>query len=50
MACQLDELKICTKRETTLQYILDHLPNTLEETYDQILSRTFPADAVKLLL
>lgn len=36
-----------------MNYILDHLPNTLEATYDQILSRISPADAsdaVKLLL
>ncbi|KAF8344401.1 ankyrin repeat-containing domain protein [Amanita rubescens] len=53
VACQLDELKKCTKRNTTLNYILDHLPNTLETTYDQILSRISTADAsdaMKLLL
>ena len=53
VACQLDELKKCTKRQKTLNYILESLPETLEETYDQILSRISPADAsdaVKLLL
>ena len=36
-----------------MEYILESLPKTLEETYDQILSRISPADAscaVKLLL
>ena len=53
VACQLDELEKCTKRQKTLDYILESLPETLEETYDQILSRISPADAsdaVKLLL
>ncbi|KAF8335614.1 ankyrin repeat-containing domain protein [Amanita rubescens] len=53
VACQLDELKKCTKRKTTLKYILDHLPDTLEATYDQILNRISTADApdaAKLLL
>src|SRR6266550_5651673 len=53
VACQLDELKKCTKRRKTLNYILESLPKTLEGTYDQILSRIPPADAscaVKLLL
>ena len=53
VACQLDELKKCTKRQKTLNYILESLPDTLEEIYDQILSRIPPADAsdaVKLLL
>ncbi|KAF8336030.1 ankyrin repeat-containing domain protein [Amanita rubescens] len=53
VACQLEELKKCTKRRKTLDYILESLPATLEGTYDQILSRIPPADAsgaVKLLL
>jgi hypothetical protein len=53
VACQLDELKKCTKRRKTLDYILESLPATLEGTYDQILSRIPPADAsgaAKLLL
>ena len=54
VACQLDELKKCTKRKKTLQYTLDHLPDTLEETYDQVLSGishpTDASDAAKLLL
>ena len=53
VACQLDELKKCTRRNKTLKYILESLPETLEGTYDQILSRISPADAscaVKLLL
>ena len=53
VACQLDELKKCTKRQKSLDYILESLPETLEGTYDQILSRISPADAsdaVKLLL
>ena len=53
VACQLDELKKCTRRKKTLKYILESLPETLEGTYDQILSRISPADAscaVKLLL
>ncbi|KAF8347274.1 vegetative incompatibility protein HET-E-1 [Amanita rubescens] len=53
VACQLDELKKCTKRKTTLKYILDHLPDTLEAMYDQILNRISTADALdaaKLLL
>src|SRR6266550_6955524 len=45
VACQLDELKKCTKRRKTLDYILESLPATLEGTYDQILSRVPPADA-----
>ena len=52
-ACQLDELKKCTKRRKTLNYILESLPETLEGAYDQILSRIPPADAscaAKLLL
>ena len=53
VACQLDELEKCTKRRKTLDEILGHLPETLEATYDQILSRISPADVsdtVKLLL
>ena len=53
MACQLDELEKCTRRKKTLDSILESLPKTLEEMYDQILSRISPADAsgaVKLLL
>ena len=53
VACQIDELKKCTKRKKSLEYILESLPETLEETYDQILSRISAADAscaVKLLL
>ena len=53
VACQLDELKTCTKRQKTLDYILESLPETTEEIYDQILGRISPADAsdaVKLLL
>ena len=53
VACQLDELGKCTKRRKTLDEILGHLPETLEATYDQILSRISPADVsdtVKLLL
>jgi hypothetical protein len=53
VACQLDELEKCTKRRKTLDEILEHLPETLEGTYDQILSRISLADAsdaVKLLL
>ena len=53
VACQLDELKKCTTRKKALEYILNSLPETLEGTYDQILSRISPADAscaVKLLL
>ena len=52
-ACQLEELKRCTRRQKTLKYILESLPETLEATYDQILSRITPADAsdaAKLLL
>jgi len=52
-ACQLDELTRCTRRQKTLKYILESLPETLEATYDQILSRIAPADtsdAAKLLL
>jgi len=53
VACQLDELKKCTRRKKTLEYIFESLPETLEETDDQILSRISPADAscaVKSLL
>jgi hypothetical protein len=53
VACQLDELEKCTKRRKVLNDILEHLPETLEATYDQILCRISPADAsdaVKLLL
>ena len=52
VACQLEELKECASQRT-LEYVLEGLPVTLEETYDQILSRIPPAhasDAVKLLL
>ncbi|KAF8343296.1 ankyrin repeat-containing domain protein [Amanita rubescens] len=53
VACQLDELKKCTKRRKTLNHVLENLPETLEGTYDQILSRIASADAscaAKLLL
>ncbi len=53
VACQLNELSKCTRRKKTLIYVLDSLPETLEGTYDQILSRISHADAssaIKLLL
>ena len=52
MACQLDELEICSKRRKSLDDILEHLPETLEVMYDQILSRIslIASDAAKLLL
>ena len=53
MACQLEELKKCSKRIKALKDTLNSLPLTLEETYDQIISRIPQADvsdALKLLL
>ena len=53
VACQLEELKRCSKRQKTLKSILGSLPATLEATYDQILNKISfydALDAVKLLL
>ncbi|KAF8328492.1 ankyrin repeat-containing domain protein [Amanita rubescens] len=53
VACQLEELKHCSKSPRMLRQKLNGLPTTLESTYDQILTRIEEADAMnamKLLL
>ena len=53
VACQLEELKHCSKSLNMLRQKLNGLPTTLESTYDQILTRIKEADAMnakKLLL
>ncbi|KAF8344857.1 ankyrin repeat-containing domain protein [Amanita rubescens] len=53
VACQLEELKHCSKSQNMLRQKLNSLPTTLNSTYDQILTRIEEADAMnamKLLL
>ncbi|KAF8340233.1 ankyrin repeat-containing domain protein [Amanita rubescens] len=53
VACQLEELKPCSKSQKMLRQKLNSLPTTLNSTYDQILTRIAEADAMnamKLLL
>ncbi|KAF8344853.1 hypothetical protein F5887DRAFT_885732 [Amanita rubescens] len=53
VACQLEELKHCSKSQNMLTQKLNSLPTTLNSTYDQILTRIEEADAMnamKLLL
>ncbi|KAF8343244.1 ankyrin repeat-containing domain protein, partial [Amanita rubescens] len=53
VACQLEELKHCSKSDSMLRQKLNGLPTTLNSIYDQILTRIEEADAMnamKLLL
>jgi hypothetical protein len=50
VACQLEELKHCSKSQNMLRQKLDGLPTTLKSTYDQILTRIEEADAVTIVL